>query len=94
MRKRYAGNFKAKVALAAIKSEYTIAELSSKFEVHTAQIMRWKKEVLTALPDLFNKEKGQSGRDQQKLIEELYKQIGQLKVENDWLKKNLDNIGS
>ena len=54
MRKRYPGNFKAKVAVAAIKSEDTIAELSSKFEVHRAQIMRWKKEALTALPDVFS----------------------------------------
>ena len=54
MRKRYPGNFKVKVAVAAIKSEDTIAELSSKFEVHRAQIMRWKKETLTALPDVFS----------------------------------------
>ena len=54
MRKRYPGNFKAKVAVAAIKSEDTIAELSSKFEVHRALIMRWKKEALTALPDVFS----------------------------------------
>ena len=49
MRKRYPGNFKAKVVVAAIKSEDTIAELSSKFEVHRAQIMRWKKEALTGI---------------------------------------------
>jgi transposase len=94
MRKSYPGNFKAKVTLAAIKSEDTIAELSSKFEVHRAQIMRWKKDFLTALPDFFTDKKERKSQDQQKLIDELYKQIGQLKVENDWLKKNLDNIGS
>jgi transposase len=93
MRKRYPGNFKAKVAVAAIKSEDTIAELSSKFEVHRAQIMRWKKEALTGLPDIFTNQKNKKDQEQKKLIDELYKQIGQLKVENDWLKKNLDDIG-
>ena len=92
MRKRYPGSFKAKVAVAAIKSEDTIAELSSKFEVHRAQIMRWKKEALTALPDIFSVEKDRRKQDQEKLIEKLYRQIGQLKVENDWLKKNLSKI--
>ncbi len=94
MRKRYPGNFKAKVALAAIKSEDTISELSSKFEVHRAQIIRWKKDVITALPEIFVNQKDRKKQDQQKLIDELYRQIGQLKVESDWLKKNLDNIDS
>lgn len=92
MRKRYPGVFKAKVAVAAIKSEETIAELSSKFEIHRAQIMRWKREALTALPDVFSAGRDRKKQDQDKLIGELYRQIGQLKVENDWLKKNLDKI--
>jgi transposase len=92
MRKRYPGNFKAKVAVAAIKSEDTIAELSSKFEVHRAQIMRWKKEALMALPDVFSTAKDRKKQDREKLIEELYNQIGRLKVENDWLKKNISKI--
>nr|VFJ97686.1 MAG: transposase [Candidatus Kentron sp. H] len=93
MRKRYPGNFKAKVALEAIKAEDTIAELSSKFEVHRVQIMRWKKEVLKALPEVFSVRKDRKKKDQAELIDELYKQIGKLKVENDWLKKNLNKIG-
>jgi len=89
MRKRYSANFKAKVAITAIKSQETIAELSSKFEVHRAQILRWKKEALAALPDIFSAGKDLEKRHQEDLIEELYKKIGQLKVENDWLKKIL-----
>lgn len=90
MRKRYPGNFKAQVALAAIKSED--AELSSRFEVHRAQIIRWKQEAVKALPDFFSSQKDKKNQDYEKLIDELYKQIGQLKVEDDWLKKNLDSI--
>nr|CBX27978.1 hypothetical protein N47_G33020 [uncultured Desulfobacterium sp.]CBX28055.1 hypothetical protein N47_G33790 [uncultured Desulfobacterium sp.] len=93
MRKQYPGNFKAKVALEAIRSEDTIAELSSKYEIHRALVMRWKKEALSALPDIFGTGKEREQKDQQKLIEELYMQIGQLKVENDWLKKNLNKLG-
>ena len=92
MRKRYPGTFKAKVAVEAIKSEETIAELSSKFEVHRVQIMRWKKEALKALPEVFSAGKNRKKQDQAELIDELYKQIGKLKVENDWLKKNLNSI--
>lgn len=92
MRKRYPENFKAKVAVEAIKSEDTIAELSSKFEVHRALIMRWKKEALKALPEAFSGGKDRKKQDQTELVEELYKQIGKLKVENDWLKKNLNFI--
>jgi len=93
MRKSYPAGFKAKVALAAIRSEDTIAEISSKYEVHRIQIMRWKKEALSGLSDVFSKGKDRRNNDQQALIEELYSRIGKLKVENDWLKKNLERIG-
>lgn len=89
MRKRYPGKFKAKVAVAAIKAEDTIAELSSKYEVHRVQITRWKKEALAAIPEVFSAGKARKKKDHETLIDELYKQIGMLKVENDWLKKNL-----
>lgn len=87
MKKSYPANFKAKVALAAIKEDKTMAELSSEFEVHRVQIQRWKKEALEELPNFFSGKKKKKGQDNAKLVDELYKQIGQLKVENDWLKK-------
>ena len=88
MRKTYSANFKAKVALAAIKEDRTMAELSSKFEVHRAQIQQWKKDALEELPNLFSKTRKKKEKSNTELVDELYKQIGKLKVENDWLKKS------
>lgn len=62
--------------------------MSSRYEIHRDLVLRWKREVLTALPDIFGTGKDREQKDQQKLIEDV-QQIGQLKVENDWLKKKL-----
>jgi transposase len=89
MRKTYSAEFKAKVALEAIRGEKTLAELSSRYEVHQVQIINWKKKALQELVELFKKSSSKKERDDHHLIQELYRQIGQLKVENDWLKKRL-----
>jgi transposase-like protein len=88
MRKRYNSNFKSKVAVEAIIGRKTMAELSSTFEVHRDQVQKWKKIALDGLPGLFAANKG-GVKDEQKLIDELYRQIGQLKVETSWLKKKV-----
>lgn len=77
--------FKAKVALEALKEEKTSAELASQYQIHPAQIRRWKSMVSNRLVELFQDHKP-DGKEEE-LIEELYRQIGQLKVELDWLKK-------
>jgi transposase len=87
MRKSYDATFRAKVALEAVKGEKTLAELSSTFGVHPNQICKWKKQLLESLPDLFTDRRKKRDKEQEELIEELYRQIGQLKVELDWLKK-------
>ena len=86
-RRNHSAAFKAKVALAAIKGDKTIAQLASQYEVHPTQIAQWKKQLLESLPEIFSC-RGQNDRqDQEQLTAQLYQQIGQLKVELDWLKK-------
>ena len=92
MRKTIGPAIKAKAALAALKGEKTIAELSSEYEIHPNQISKWKKLVLEQLPSLFEKKNSQKGEQPSPDTDELYKQIGQLQVENDWLKKNLKSL--
>lgn len=87
IRKTHDSAFKAKVALEAIKGEKTLTQLSSEFGVHPNQIGQWRKQVLKSLPELFSNRRHKEDKAQEDLISELYRQIGQLKVEMDWLKK-------
>jgi len=86
-RRNHSAQFKVKVALAAIKGDQTVAELASKYEVHATQITQWKKQVLDSLPEIFSQKRVRQQQDQEDLTAQLYQQIGQLKVELDWLKK-------
>lgn len=87
MRKNFSPEFMAKVALEAIREEVTMAELSSRYEVHRTQIGIWRKRAQEGLTDIFRGKHDKSIKEKDKFIEELYRQIGQLKVENEWLKK-------
>jgi transposase len=88
-RRKFKSDFKAKVAITAIKEQQTIEEICKKFEVHSTQANLWKREFLANASQLFDKENKQlEQEDQEKKLQELYAQIGQLKVENDFLKKN------
>jgi len=89
MKKQFSKEFKAKVALEALKGLKTSAEISSEFSVHPTQIAKWKKELREGLPELFAGKKSAVDKDKDQLIDKLYKQIGQTQVENDWLKKKL-----
>jgi transposase-like protein len=86
-RKRYSAELKAKVALEAIKGHKTANEIASAYGVHPTQIAQWKKQVLDELPHFFSAHQGQREKADEALIAALYQEIGQLKVELDWLKK-------
>ncbi|MCE2397046.1 transposase [Candidatus Poribacteria bacterium] len=86
-RKRYDNRFKAEVAIEAIKNQRTVAQIASEYGVHPNQVSQWKKQVLDQLPDLFTNGRSKSTTDNDQLVDELYRQIGQLKVELDWLQK-------
>lgn len=88
-RKRYSSEFKAKVALEAIKDQKTLTELSNQFQLHPNQIIRWKKQLLDEAHNIFLIKPNNSQHQQQELEAQLYQQIGQLAVELNWLKKKL-----
>lgn len=84
--------FKARVALEAIKEQNTITELSGRFEVHPTQIAKWKQKALKGLENIFSDNAIKERERDDGLIRSLYEQVGQLKVENDWLKKKIGLI--
>jgi putative transposase len=89
-RKQYTTEFKARVALAAIKGERTINELAAHYEIHPNQITKWKKEAMAALPHIFSGKIQAADAAAESREANLYEEIGRLKFELDWLKKKLD----
>ena len=87
-KKQYPKEFKARVALEAIKGEKTIAQLSSEYEIHGNMITKWKRHLQDNIGNIFTR-KNEQEPNEKELIENLYKQIGKSQVEIDWLKKKL-----
>jgi len=86
-RKKHSKELKARIALDAIKGQKTMSELASEYEVHANQIGRWKKQLLDAAPDVFTVEKDKEAEKKEVERDRLYKKVGQLQIEVDWLKK-------
>lgn len=88
-RNTYSAELKAKIAIEAILAQRTINEIASHYGVHPNQVTTWKKQALEGLPETFSTRRAQSAQEDEAVKAQLYQQIGQLKVELDWLKKKL-----
>ncbi|MEK7406165.1 MAG: transposase [Acidobacteriota bacterium] len=86
-RKQHSTQFKAKVAVEAIRGVKAVNELATRFGVHPVQVSHWKRQALEGLPGIFADRRGLNGRAEEALQAELYQQIGRLKMELEWLKK-------
>jgi putative transposase len=87
-RRRYDGTLKAKVAVEAIKGQRTVNEIASAYGIHPHQVAQWKKQALAQLPEMLSNGRVRSQLADEELRDRLYQEIGQLKVELDWLKKS------
>ncbi len=92
-RRVFGGAFKAKVAVAAIRGDKTTAQLAAEYEVHTSQVAAWKQLLLEQAPSLFQDGRQKPPDESVANEQELYEQIGRLKVENEWLKKKSAQLG-
>ncbi len=93
IRRKLSPAFKAKVAVDALKEQKTMPEIASQHGVHSSQVQKWKKELKEGISEIFASGKTQKDGEKDALIEELYKQIGKLQVELDWLKKSTEYFG-
>jgi transposase len=92
-RRNFSPEFKAKVAIEAVREQHTLSELAAKYNIHPNQISEWKKQLLSSSASVFESgKKVDSSLDSEVEKDELYKAIGQLKMENDWLKKKSDHL--
>jgi len=91
-RRKFSSAFKAKVALEAIKERQTVSELSKRFEVHSTQINKWKRELLNRTNVIFET-KAEESEYTDSDLEALYSKIGKLEMERDFLKKSLKKLG-
>lgn len=92
-KKTYSPSEKGAIALEALKGNMTFNEITKKYGVHSSQINRWKNQLKAGVVDIFANNKVRINNENEQLIEELYKKIGQLEIERDWLKKKSGLFG-
>jgi transposase-like protein len=90
IRKRHSAEVKAQVALAAMRERETTAQIAVRYGVHPTQVSVWKKQAKESLAEVFSSDRQQHQQDQRELVDELYKEIGQLTMQLDWLKKKCE----
>jgi transposase-like protein len=91
-RRKFSSDFKAKVAIEALRERYTLAQLAERFELHPNQISQWKQEFLENSGSVFDRKSKKNDNSQQVDTEKLYTKIGRLEMERDFLKKSLDKL--
>ena len=89
MKKEFSSEYKAKVALEAVKGMKSVSEIASAYSVHPTQIGFWRKQLLERASSLFSDKRTKTGKTPERLIDDLYKVIGKRDVEIEWMKKNL-----
>ena len=89
-RRNFSPEFKAKVALAAMRGDGTMAELAARYEIHPNMIAKWKRDALDSVKEAFKKGRDTTGREVEDEIRRLQAKIGELVVERDFLAKAFD----
>jgi len=92
-RRKHSAEFKATVALEALKGMNTVSEIAAKYEVHPVQVGNWKKELLERVPEIFERKNAARDKGSERLREQLEKKVGQLTMEVDWLEKKCVQLG-
>ena len=92
-RRKHTAEFKARVALEAIRGVETINDIAAKYEVHPVQVGNWKKELLDRVPEVFERKNTAKDKGAEKERDALERKVGQLTMEVDWLEKKCDQLG-
>jgi len=92
-RRKHTAEFKARVALEALKGMNTVSEIAAKYEIHPVQVGNWKKELLERVPEIFERKNAARDKGSERQREQLEKKVGQLTMEVDWLEKKCVQLG-